>query len=148
MGHEHSVITLEVLPLIKHVHRVVLACFHVGAYQSFFGCKIYSPPLFPPTFEKVPILGGGRLPPGFFQLTEPWHIFVMPRPPILAGRIDLKTQGSVSWKNPGGSLPPKIGTFSKVGGNRGGIIFSPKKWLVRTYMETSQNNPVYMFNQC
>ena len=38
--------------------------------------------------------------------------------------------------------------MSKSGGNRGGINFSPKKWLVRTYMETSQNNPMYMFNQC
>ena len=67
MGQKSSVITLEVLTLIKHVHRVVLACFHVGAYiLIIFWVRFF----IPPTFEKAPILGG-RLPPGFFQLTEP-----------------------------------------------------------------------------
>ena len=65
MGQKSSVITLEVLTLIKHVHRVVLACFHVGAYQSFFGWKNYSPPI-PPHFWKSPDFGG-EAPPWIFS---------------------------------------------------------------------------------
>ena len=70
MGQKSSVVTLEVLTLIKHVHRFVLACFHAGVYIIFW-VKKFIPPI-PPTFEKVPILGGGS--PGFFQLTEPCYI--------------------------------------------------------------------------
>ena len=43
--------------------------------NHFLGEKII-PPLFPPTFEKVPILGGEAPPLDFFSLLNPVIIYV------------------------------------------------------------------------